>query len=836
MSISNILGMHVLSNAWMNTDTDPTTNAPGHAGMGAADIFGLAAGAGSDIVRVPLSLRDVVRNADGSFGLPLWQVDAVIRPILADAAARTAAGQPIKVFLEFGDVPAGMSTTDFTGIAAATRAFVDAVYTALPPALGRSIAAWEIGNEPNEIHNGLYKSNPTGFADYVAAVANALAPLEARHGPIDVVVGAVAYNDVGYMRAMFDRLGNNPNIDGFAIHPYTYSPSQAQVDGAPGSPDIRSKRPTDWTDLDGRQDNNDFQGAVYNLQQLMNDRGYQGKGLWITEVGVPSWNGFRNAGPDGRDDQARWTAEAIGTLEAWDNPDLEAAVIHSTLDYQTGAYNDRFSIFDTNPANNNDGSDGEGAFGLFERKVDAGPFTAKAAAYVFSAYQGLTLQSGLYPESTAAVLARLRVAMGTDGTDTIDLSARASGAGYTNGWIALARGGADSVAGSAFDDSLFGGDGNDTLRGNAGHDRIFGGAGADALSGDAGNDDIWGNTGDDRITAGTGSNRVDGGTGRDTLVLAGRAADYTITGDGRKLTVVGLGETTTAWNLESLHFNGDGTSRALANADVSRGNGLGGGGPPPTPGETLYQDVAATQWLTGQSANDVFVIRAPSSGYHAGRTEDGLGAVVWNGSRFDILNGFETLRFDDRDVKVDAFGRFLVEPGDAAYWPAPPPGPGEALQYDRPETQWINGVGSNDVLVYAESSSGYQSGPTLDGRGVVVWKGAKFDILTGIETLRFTDKDVKAGPGGLFDIQGSAPPPPPPPPPGEIVVLDDATATQHLSGTSAKDVFKLAGRSADYGWAKAQDGAGTVVWKGAQFDVLHGFETLRFDDRDVPLT
>ena len=198
----------------------------------------------------------------------------------------------VRVFLELGDTPLGVSNTDYATIAGASGAFVDAVYSALPGLAG-TIAAWEIGNEPNEINIGLYQNQPEAFADYVASVAAAVKPLEAKFGvDIPVVTGAIAYNDFGYMTAMFQRLGFNPNIDGFGIHPYTFAPDQSQVDGPPDSPFVRSRRPTDWTDQFATQDENDFQGALYNLQGLMNQYGYQDAGLWITEVGVPSWNGL----------------------------------------------------------------------------------------------------------------------------------------------------------------------------------------------------------------------------------------------------------------------------------------------------------------------------------------------------------------------------------------------------------------------------------------------------------------------------------------------------------------------------------------------------------------
>ncbi|HET9638754.1 MAG TPA: Ig-like domain-containing protein [Allosphingosinicella sp.] len=67
---------------------------------------------------------------------------------------------------------------------------------------------------------------------------------------------------------------------------------------------------------------------------------------------------------------------------------------------------------------------------------------------------------------------------------------------------------ADTINGTAQNDSLFGDNGNDVLNGGAGDDQIDGGNGSDLISGGAGNDVI------------------DGGNGQDTLVLAGKRSDY----------------------------------------------------------------------------------------------------------------------------------------------------------------------------------------------------------------------------------------------------------------------------------------------------------------------
>jgi VCBS repeat-containing protein len=67
---------------------------------------------------------------------------------------------------------------------------------------------------------------------------------------------------------------------------------------------------------------------------------------------------------------------------------------------------------------------------------------------------------------------------------------------------------ADTITGTAQNDSIFGDNGNDVINGGAGDDYIDGGNGSDMLSGGAGNDVI------------------DGGNGQDTLVLAGNRSDY----------------------------------------------------------------------------------------------------------------------------------------------------------------------------------------------------------------------------------------------------------------------------------------------------------------------
>ncbi len=1118
----------------------------------------------------------MTRLPDGQFSTPEWALQA-IRSILQEAADRAASGHPIKLIFQISDGPDGVASSDLATLTTAVKAFVGDIYSQLSP-LTSQVSGFEFGNEPNEYFSGAYRNSGADFADYINAMSAAVSSVEtAQNVQIPFIVGGIVYNHTSYMQDFFARLGKNAIIDGFALHPYTL-PTTSEPTSTSTNEDLASRRPTEWSDPTTPGDLNDFQKALSTMQHLMNANGYGDKTLSITEVGVPSWLGARNAGADGRDDQARWIAESVGVLESWDNRNLNALIFHATLDYALGSENDAYNVYDQNPSNNNDGLFGESAFGLFERKTADGPVQAKAAAYVLEALRGHTnLNTTLFPEAMADVLARLRIVIGQGEGGVHDVSTRAAGTGITNGYIILAQGGDDTVKGSAFNDVIFAGDGNDLVDGNDGADRLYGGAGNDTLNGGAGDDDLYGNTGNDVIDAGAGTNRVDGGTGDDWLVLTGSRSDYTITGDGVHVTITGLGTKTEAYNIERLVFMGDGTTTVLANGDVNRGNGLteanaghvnhrativpasnqvvvedtgamdgvlslkgqlsiidadsgenafrttvfrsadtlgtlvlnkdgtftyqvsnaatqylkagehkvelftvtsvdgtstelrfeiigtddaavigtpsvamvneasdpaatvleargtisisdadkgengfltntladpgnlgtltiaadgsyvysvardkiaflndgetrvdhftitslggttknisftingsgtvktaamigdpsqanvtedknvvdgqlvasgtiglidpdagenrflttvirdanalgslilnadgtytysvdnakvqalaGGehhidtftisaadgttknisfdvtgvndaatfgtptntsvtedvgvvdglltasgtittsdidrgetgfrttvisaatnlgtltisadghytysisnsavqslgtgqsrtetftltaldgttkevsfvvnGADEPIP-ETLYQDLPGTQWLTGTTSKDVFVINAASTDYHSGISLDGKSIVVWNGTKFDILTGFETIRFTDRDVNIDAKGRFIIAADDAKHY--------ETLYQDQPQTQWVTGASGNDVFVYNTSSANFFSARTADGLGIVVWNGTKFDILTGFEGLRFTDKEVRLNANGIFDIPGT---------------------------------------------------------------------------------
>ncbi len=156
--------------------------------------------------------------------------------------------------------------------------------------------------------------------------------------------------------------------------------------------------------------------------------------------------------------------------------------------------------------------------------------------------------------------------------------------------------------------------------------------------------------------------------------------------------------------------------------------------PPPVDPEVIYQNVAATQWVTGTTSNDVFVVNGRSADFNVNKTQDGLGVVIWNGSQFDILKGIDKLRFTDKDVKADANGQFDIH-GTVA-------NNGEKLYQNVSGIQFLQGTTTKDVFVVGADKTGYGYSKTQDGTGIVVWKGSDFDVLHGFETIRFNDQDI----------------------------------------------------------------------------------------------
>lgn len=149
---------------------------------------------------------------------------------------------------------------------------------------------------------------------------------------------------------------------------------------------------------------------------------------------------------------------------------------------------------------------------------------------------------------------------------------------------------------------------------------------------------------------------------------------------------------------------------------------------PPTE-ETHYQNTAANQYLEGGEGTDVFVLGGKADGFGWGPTNDGKGVVIWDSKGFDILFGFEELRFTDKSVAVSS----IIGNGSPEF-------------HDDPDTtQYLVGNTADDRFLIDADSSDYHWGPTEDGHGVVVWRTVgddTFDILTGFDTLVFQDREI----------------------------------------------------------------------------------------------
>ncbi|MEM1305996.1 MAG: PQQ-dependent sugar dehydrogenase, partial [Pseudomonadota bacterium] len=142
--------------------------------------------------------------------------------------------------------------------------------------------------------------------------------------------------------------------------------------------------------------------------------------------------------------------------------------------------------------------------------------------------------------------------------------------------------------------------------------------------------------------------------------------------------------------------------------------------------------------------------------------------------------------------------------------------------FDTPnETQFVQGAPGPDRFVIDGQSGDYVWEVTEARDGHVVYGATGFDLLYGFEQIAFDDRTI--------DL-------PDPNAPTGGVVTDDSTRTQFLQGSDGTDTFVINADAAEYNWGDTDDGSGTVVWRGAAFDVLTDFEELRFNDRTVDIS
>ena len=266
------------------------------------------------------------------------------------------------------------------------------------------------------------------------------------------------------------------------------------------------------------------------------------------------------------------------------------------------------------------------------------------------------------------------------------------------------RGGDDLLIGGSGADSLLGGDGNDNINGAEGNDTIEGGDGADHLLGGLGADWIYGGTGNDVISGDGGSDILLGEDGDDAFLFAvgepggstqayGGAGTDTIIlrGGGASIDLTTNGGSAGAVaisvnSIENIQFDGS--------VDAGGGDRLAYG---------------------SAGANAIVAL-----GILAGVTFEGRGGddLLVGGEGADSLLGG-----DDNDIIKGNGGNDLIDGGAGN------------------DLVELRGLAA-DYVITAEGG-GYRVTDAVTGRD-----GS--DLLTGVETLRFSD-------GSTVSLPASAP-------------------------------------------------------------------------------
>lgn len=289
---------------------------------------------------------------------------------------------------------------------------------------------------------------------------------------------------------------------------------------------------------------------------------------------------------------------------------------------------------------------------------------------------------------------------------TVDLATGSGSGGFAQGdsFISI-----ENVTGSGLADTLKGTNGANTLSGGAGDDLLEGGAGAD---------------------------RLDGGAGTDTASYAGASAGVVVslaTGSGSQGDA--FGDVLTG--IENL--TGSGTDDVLTGD--SGGNVLMGSG-----GNDTLIGGGGADTLDGGAGSDTVSYSDSAAGV---RIDLGGHTAIGGSADGDVLTGIENLEGSSQaDILIGDGGSNILSGGAG----------NDTLRGGTGDDTLIGGAGL-DSAEFSGSRFDYQI--ARDASGTVTVTGADGrDILSGIETLSFTD-------GSVYLDRNNAP----------------ATRTKTLSGT-----------------------------------------------------
>lgn len=411
-----------------------------------------------------------------------------------------------------------------------------------------------------------------------------------------------------------------------------------------------------------------------------------------------------------------------------------------------------------------------------------GRITAEGVPGTFAMAAGSSPLFGVAADETLAVTGTL----GLNQTHQLDLTFATSGVSRTERLQVLTgSNAANTMAGWAGDDLMYGlagtdvltgGTGDDVLFGQAGNDQLTGGAGRDILIGGRNNDQVQGGAGDDLILFawGDGNDAVDGGDGTDRVRISGTAANETLTATWNGAALTALTGFTAITSVEQIHVDLAGSADRLVYAAGSAGVvvDLGAG---TASGFASVANIASVQGgngadvltgndqantLNGGGGNDFFVARADDASdlYTGAAGFDTLDLSAYSGdlsvdisfATATILGTGTTAALSDRVQSVEAL--ILGGGADIAFGSA---GANHLWGGDGDDT--LSGVNGNDTLEGDAGNDMLIGGAGLDvlvgglGDDVFVFATPAHSTLAASDVIMDFGQAGSAG-GDVIDI------------------------------------------------------------------------------------
>lgn len=372
-----------------------------------------------------------------------------------------------------------------------------------------------------------------------------------------------------------------------------------------------------------------------------------------------------------------------------------------------------------------------------------GTMTAQGITGAFALAAGSSAAFAMAADGTLS----LAQPLGTNQTHQLDVVFTTAGVSATERLqVVTGSNAANTFAGSANDDlvyglggndTLTGGDGNDVLFGQAGADQLFGGDRRDILAGGRGNDVVNGGAGDDVILFGwgDGNDAVDGGDGTDRILITGTAANQTLSATWNGTALSALAGFTSITSVEEIRVDLLGSADVLAYAagsagvavDLAAGTASG------------FTSIANISNVTGGNGADVLSGNDGANTLSGGNGNDLIFAQADNASDLYVGGGgIDTLDLTAHtaDLTVDLSFATATVGGSGSTVALSDRvqsvetiifGTGNDTAFGNAAANNLQGGGGNDTL------SGMNGNDTLDGGDGddVLVGGAGLDVLTG---------------------------------------------------------------------------------------------------------